>query len=130
MKRIRGLTLVLVILFSCGQSYSYESKEIFLETFMDKSTYCQNELDASKCKCVGEIWYSSLSDKDKGLLMLYFDAQKAFPEKSNEELSRDFESFYDISKEDKQEIREKWNELESEFKKQCGYKSKKRVRLD
>lgn len=122
--KVLRIALILFMFLVGNQSYSRDNKEIFLETFMNKSTYCQYEPDVSRCKCVGEIWYSSLSDKDKGLLMLYFEAQESFPEKIDDELSKEFESVYNISKEDKQEIGKKWDALESVFKKQCGYEKR------
>jgi len=124
MTKVLKLILASAILLIGNVSYSDESKDKFLEVFMNESTYCQYEPDTSKCKCVGETWYDSMSDKDKGLLILYFEAQESFPDKSDEELSKEFESTYNISEKDKQEIGEAWGELESVFEKQCGYKKR------
>jgi len=101
-------------------TFADEQKK-FVELFSTESSCSTSHKSKPICSCVANIWYESLSDKEKGYLMIGMDLMEGNPEMSRLEINEYLDSTAENLDIEKAALSKKWEYLKPMFKEQCNY---------
>ena len=112
---------LLLILLSISTSTFAEEKKKFVEIFSTKSNCSTSHKSKSICSCVANIWYDSLSDKEKGYVMIGMDLMEGNPEMSRQDIIDYIDSTLENPDLEIAALSKKWEDLKPKLKEQCNY---------